>query len=121
MKAQPSPQRRTWIASRQKRNRTGCVGIGFFRTSRETPRGIVHRHYFDALLGQRKHQVFCLETLGKEAAWSRAVKARAGYELSVRAGQAMQRAAVPTRPAARANRPDPETHASKSPRTQRKH
>lgn len=79
-----APKRGGRVASKQARNRTGCIGIGFYRTTRQTPSGTAYRHYFDALLGGRKHRAFCVESLGREEAWRRAVQARAAYEQSLR-------------------------------------
>lgn len=66
------------------RSRTGCVGISYGtivdrRTARQ-PR----RRYFIVNLGKTSRK-FCIDTLGKELAWERALRCRAAHERAIRA------------------------------------
>jgi hypothetical protein len=65
------------------RNRTGCVGVSFFQAKNS---GLM-RSFFSAFTrredGSALIPKFCIETLGKEEAFRRAVQARAEYEARI--------------------------------------
>jgi hypothetical protein len=70
------------LCTRDRRNRTGCVGISIVRT--HIPSGRVCR-FFAVHLGIAGNRKFNIDTLGRNEAWRRALKLRAGYELKARA------------------------------------
>lgn len=68
------------VRTRHARNQTGCVGISISH-SRDG------RTYYYAQLGPTSRR-FCIQTLGRQEAFRRAVKARADHEIKVREANA---------------------------------
>ncbi|GEM_PF-5324673 len=71
----PRGKRRGTLCSRDRRNRTGCVGISLVTTK-------VHGHeslFFAAHAGGTNRK-FRIDTLGREEAWRRALQFRAAFE-----------------------------------------
>ncbi len=84
------------------RNKTGCTGISLARQLRRRRDGsLLERHFYWVNLGS-KCRKFCLETLGKDEAWRRAVQLRAEHERRVAAINAAILAARQHQEAARA-------------------
>jgi hypothetical protein len=73
------PHLRT-LRARNPRSRTGVVGISYGTI---TQRGKTRRFYV-VQLGAKSSRRFCLDTLGKELAWERALRCRAEHERRVR-------------------------------------
>lgn len=69
---------------RDRRSRTGCVGVSYVET-RNRPDGPLRR-FFSAHAGGTNRK-YCLDTLGKQEAWRRALKFRATYERRVMAAE----------------------------------
>ena len=69
------------------RCRTGCVGVCLCARTVRLKRGPRVRFYFQvvvgAAFGQRRCLRFRIDTLGREVAFRRAVRARAEYEIAV--------------------------------------
>jgi hypothetical protein len=63
------------LCSRDRRNRTGCVGISIVRTG---------GHRFFAAHAGGTNRKFNIDSLGKEEAWRRALRYRAEYERTLR-------------------------------------
>ncbi len=74
------------LCAREKRNRTGCIGISLVVTANGKPHGCKRK--FFAVHAGGTNRKFCVDTLGREEAWRRAVKFRADYEIRLRAGAA---------------------------------
>ncbi len=62
-----------------RRSRTGCVGVSVVVTT--NAKGRVRR-FFSAHVGGTNRK-FCIDTLGKQEAWRRALRLRARYEARV--------------------------------------
>jgi hypothetical protein len=67
------------LSRTNRRNTTGCVGISV-KTCTRTGR---LRRYFVVCAGRNRRPGFCIETLGRETAWRKAMAARAAYERDV--------------------------------------
>ena len=68
---------------RDRRNKTGCVGVKFKRVIKVL-RGVkVVRSYFVARMGRSKSRNFCIDMLGKQLAWQEAVCCRAAWEKEI--------------------------------------
>lgn len=68
-----------------KRNHTGCPGISLSTSrSRRADGSFRTRHYYYVNLG-KTHRKFCLESIGREEAWRRAVRLRAEHERRITA------------------------------------
>ena len=70
------------LCSRDRRCKTECVGVSFTTINEPRARGHKPRRYFQALAGRTKRK-FCIDALGREEAFRRAVAFRAQYELRV--------------------------------------
>jgi hypothetical protein len=74
------------ILERHALNRTGCVGISIVRSASNRRDGTtltyfsVHMRLTRGLKGKRQNRKFCVDTLGRDEAWRRALKCRADYE-----------------------------------------
>jgi len=68
------------IQQQHNKNRTGVVGISMVTINHRVRIGT--RRYFSVRCGKSVRR-FCLETLGKQEAWRRAVRHRAAYEQSI--------------------------------------
>jgi hypothetical protein len=66
------------LCARDRRNKTGCVGISIVRT-RITSSGRLCR-FFAVHLGVRGNRKFNIDTLGRNEAWRRALQLRAEHE-----------------------------------------
>jgi hypothetical protein len=77
----PRGQKPGSIRHRDRRNKTGCVGISLVRT--KLPSGRRCR-FFAAHLGKTNRK-FNIDTLGRQEAWRRALRLRADYEKAVAA------------------------------------
>ena len=66
------------LCTRDKRNKTGCVGISLVRTN--VPSGRVYRFYSVHFAGTNRK--FNIDLLGKKEAWRRACELRAEFELA---------------------------------------
>ena len=79
----------SWIQTTNARSRTGCVGVSLRSKTRVGRNGPRTRFYFQASIknarGRKLCRMFPLDTLGRQEAFRRAVRARAQYELQVRA------------------------------------
>lgn len=73
------------LNTRDRRSRTGCVGVSYVETTRK---GGKMRCFFSAHAGGTNRK-YCLDTLGKQEAWRRAVRYRAQYERQVTEGRAV--------------------------------
>lgn len=75
------------LCRRDKRNNTGCVGISVVRTN--LPSGRICRFFSVHLsggvsrTGRSSNRKFNIDTLGKEEAWTRALRCRAQHEIRV--------------------------------------
>ena len=70
------------LCHRDRRSRTGCVGVSYVETANGKAHGRTRR-FFAAHAGGTNRK-FCIDTLGKQEAWRRALRYRATYELTVR-------------------------------------
>jgi hypothetical protein len=74
--------------SRNARSQTGCVGISIVRSASGRRDGTVLT-YFSVHArktnGKASNRKFCVETLGRQEAWRRALKFRAEHEQKVTA------------------------------------
>jgi hypothetical protein len=71
------------------RNQTGCVGISVVRSASGRRDGTMltyfsaHARLTSGRKGRRVNRKFCVETLGRQEAWRRALKFRAQHERAV--------------------------------------
>jgi hypothetical protein len=74
--------------SKHRRCRTGCVGVCLRSKTIRRKDGVRTRFYFQAVVGaatgRRRWLQFRVDTLGRQEAFRRAVRARAEYETAVR-------------------------------------
>ena len=70
--------------TRDKRNKTGCVGISI----KHKKSGSLRRAYYSARCGKGAAE-FCIDTLGRAEAFRRALAARAEHEMKVRRANAV--------------------------------
>lgn len=65
-----------------KRQPTGVPGISFFRTASNRRDGTVQSFFsvFTIAAGRRRTTRICLDTMGRPAAWAKALRLRADYE-----------------------------------------
>ena len=76
------------LRMRHARNRTGCPGISFGVSRVRRRDGSVRvRHFFYVSLGSAWKK-FCIEALGRNEAWRRALKLRAEWETRIRQANA---------------------------------
>lgn len=75
------------IHAQRKDNRTGCPGISYVRLSTR------RESFFAACVGAHRSLRFRIETLGRDEAWRRALRARAAYELAAAATNSAIRSA----------------------------
>lgn len=86
------------IHERNARNQTGCVGISIVRSASGRRDGTVltyfsaHARLTSGRNGRRVNRKFCINSLGRQEAWRRALKFRAKHE--VRAARALAVAAA---------------------------
>lgn len=72
------------------RNQTGCIGISIVRSASGRRDGTVltyfsvHARLTSGQKGRRRNRKFCVNTLGREEAWRRALRCRAQHERKLR-------------------------------------
>lgn len=79
---------RARLLQRHSRNRTACVGISLVTTASNRRDGTAQRFFSvhcRGADGRARNRKFCIETLGREEAWRRAVACRAAHERGVMA------------------------------------
>lgn len=74
---------------RSKRQPTGVVGISCFASRSHRRDGTVQRFFsvFTKRNGRRASRNFCIDTLGREEAWRRALRERAEHERALASAQ----------------------------------
>ena len=76
------------LRATHRRCRTGCVGVCLRAKNVPVRGGVRTRFYFQALVGaafgRKRWLMFRVDTLGRQEAFRRAVRARAEYETEVR-------------------------------------
>lgn len=73
------------VRNQHKRNRTGCPGISMGTTRMRRADGTYRRRSFFYVNLGKSSRKFCIESLGREEAWRRAVKLRADHEKRIAA------------------------------------
>jgi hypothetical protein len=82
------PHRTESIERATKRQPTGVPGISFFRSAANRRDGTVQSFFSVFTItaaGRRRTTRLCLDTMGRAAAWARALALRAAYERSLTA------------------------------------